>query len=443
MSKNSSITSFFKPVAKQSETPKHRGSTLQTSPTPPPPSPSPLPALFSSSPPGPGSAVRDRNAVIRGSDDEDEDFDSDDDELPPLFPLPSLSTAPIQAPRKELGLYATPKAKRRALEFHSSPLTINTKHKFDIKALLKHAEAETAIEESEKRTAALLDPPSSTPHSAVSPKNAQTTLRDAILGVLSDPEDSQDEGNRDRLLRAVKRTEATVRRKEWYFFDRKGPANSTAIEVRHAFPQAAATGTWAFLAAESHRSEFFEDGVPYHVQCKTLNLPDEIFVWVLNETPHAKSKKLHDEYLRLLGACPSQAERLIDEDAIVQLFRDLGASERALTASTQPSGDSGQYAPYPEHCWPRLRTVLRILTETAPALKIQPLTRALAILLRLGIDNIVREDQAIATHYQDALLQIVLAVPWRAWDSFVRITSLSLPRSSRLTTVTPLISAEP
>ncbi|GAB1312231.1 Formin GTPase-binding domain-containing protein [Madurella fahalii] len=427
MSKNNTITSFFKPVAKQSKSPKPQGSTPRASPTPPPPSPSPLPALFSSSPPEPATAVRDRNAVIRGSDDEDdEDFDSDDDELPPLFPLPSLSTAPVQAPRKDVGLYATPKAKRRALEFHSSPLTINTRHKFDIKALLRHAEADIAIEESEQRAAALLDSPSPTPHSTCSPRNPQTTLHDAMLGVLSDPGDSQDEGHRDRLLRAVKRTEATVRRKEWYFFDRQGPANSTAIKVRQAFPKTAATGAWAFLAPERHRSEFFEDGLPYHVQCKALSLPDEIFIWVLNEAPHAKSKKLQEEYLRLLGACPNQAERLIDENAIAQLFREVGASERALTASFQPDGSSGQGAPYPEHEWPRLRTVLRILTETAHALKIQSLTRAMAILLRLGIDNIVREDQAIATHYQDALLQIVLAVPLRAWDSFCGDVSDSL-----------------
>jgi hypothetical protein len=366
--------------------------------------------------------VRDRGTVIKGSDDEDDDFDSDDDEFPDLFTKPSVSILPSLPSRKDgAGLYATPKAKRRALAFHSSPLTINTKHKFDIKALLKHAEVDSAIEENEQRTAALLDPASPTAHRDAASTAEPTSLHDAMLEVLSDLEDSQNEGNRGRLLQAVKRTEVTARRKEWYFFDPQGQVNSSAIEVRQGFPKAAATGAWAFLGPEKSRAEFFEDGLAYHVQCKTYDLPDEIFLWVLNETPHAKPRKLQDEYLRLLGVCPDQAGRLMDEGVIVQLFRDLGASERALAARSQPSGSSGQGAPYPEHEWIRLQAVLRILTETAHGLKVQPLTRAMAILLRLGMDNIVRENQSIATTYQDALCQIALAVPWKAWNSFVRI----------------------
>jgi hypothetical protein len=329
----------------------------------------------------------------------------------------------VQAARKEANSYATPKAKRRALDFHSSPLTINTRHKFDIKALLKHAEADTAIEESEQRAVALLAQGSPTTRGNGISNGAPSTLHDTMLGVLSDAEGSQDEGNRGRLLQAVKRTEATVQRKEWHFFDRQGPVNSTAIEVRPAFPKAEATGVWAFLAPERHRSEVFEDGLPFHVQSKMHNLPDEIFLWILHETSSVKARKLRDEYLRLIGACPDQIGRLMDQNLIAELFQDLGASERALAAASQPSGTLKQGAPYPEHDRIRLRTVLRILAETAHALKIQSLTRTMAILLRLGIDNVVREDHTVATDYQDALLQIVLAVPWRAWNNFVRTPS--------------------
>ncbi|KAL2261696.1 hypothetical protein VTK26DRAFT_3596 [Humicola hyalothermophila] len=420
MSKNNSITSFFRPVPKQSKSPQPKPPNRAVSSTPPAPSPPSFPALLSSSPPAPITAVRDRSTVIQASDDEDDGDLSLDDEFPPLFPQPSADPPPLQTFQKETNLFATPKAKRRALEFHSSPLTINTKHEFDIKALLQHAEADCAIEESEQRAAALLAQQSPTRDGRGVAKDTPASLHDTMLGVLSDPEDSQDEGNRGRLLRAVKRTEATAQRKEWHFFDSQGLVN-TANEARQAFPQAEATGVWTFLAPEKTRPEVFEDGLPFHVQCKMRNLPDEIFLWVLHEAPRVKTRKLRDEYLRLLCACSDQIGRLMDEKLITELFRNIGASEEALaevTAAYQRSGSSGRGAPCPEHDRVRLQTVLRILTETAQALRAPSLTRTMAILLRLGIDNIVREDQAVAAEFQDALLQVVLAVPWRAWDNF-------------------------
>ncbi|KAK4043742.1 hypothetical protein C8A01DRAFT_43311 [Parachaetomium inaequale] len=426
MSNHGSITSFFKPLPKSSQSLQSKPPRAEASPTPPPPLPS-LPALFSSSPPAPTSTARDRNTVIRGSDDEDDDdFDSDDD-FPELFSKPlGASTLPVQAPRKETNFYATPKAKRRVLEFHSSPLTINTKHKFDIKALLKHAAADNAIEESEQRTAALLAQGSPSARGGRAANGAHASLHDTMLDVLSDPEGSQGEGARGRLLRAVKRTEATVGRKEWYFFDRQKQPNSTAIEVRPAFPKAKATGVWAFLGPEKHRLEVFEDGLPYNVQRQMKNLPDDIFQWVLHEAPHEKSRKLRDEYVRLLGVCSDQIGQLLDENVVLELFQDLGASERALATSSQSSGGSEGGAPYPEHDRIRLQTVLRILAGAAHALELQTLTRTASILLRLGIDNIIREDPAVAAEYQDALLQVVLSVPWKAWNNFCGNVSDSL-----------------
>lgn len=426
MSRNGSITSFFKPVIQPSQptlSPQSPVARRQDSSTPgstprrPPPSPSSLPALHcSSSPPAPASAVRDRNAEIRGSDDEDDDdLGSDEDDFPSLFPL--------QPAKADAGLCATPQAKRRALAFPDSPLTINTKPKFDIKALLKHAEADNAIQEREQRAAALLAEGSPTARNPRTADGAPTSLHQTMLGVLSDPDDSQDEGNSGRLWRAVERTEAGVQRREWQFFHRQSDPSSTAIEVRPAFPKAKATGVWALLAPERYRSEAFEDGLPYQVQCKMQNLPDEIFLWVLHEATREKSRRLRDEYLRLLGACPDQVGRLMDENCVLGLFRALGASQSALAPASQPSATSGTGAPHPEHDRTRLQAVLRILAETAHALRFPSLTRTVSILLRLGIDNIVREDYDVMTDYQDTLCHAVLAVPLASWDQFVRNSS--------------------
>jgi hypothetical protein len=458
MSKNSSITNFFKPVPRvsasprqsqsqsQSETPTQTQSTASTASSQPPSSPTPPPLLphtsFSPSPapPPPPSTVRDRNQEIRGSDDEDDNFsDSDDDLFPDLFaPAPAASTLPAQPPvtRKDPNLMGTPRAKRPAVEFHSSPLTINTRHKFDINALLKHAKVDDAIEVSQQRTAALLQgSPSTTrtaaPGAAQDPLAAETSLHDAMLNMLPDPGDSQDEATRSRLLRAVKRTEAGVGKKEWFFFDKqpeqqqqqtKGTENQ---HVPAAFPKSKATGVW-FILADKHRSEAFEDGLAYNVQCRLQNLPDEIFEWVLREAPWEKSRQLRDEYVRLLGACSDQIERQLTQDTVMDLFRDLGASDRALGGPTPSSSSSGaepeqQGALYPEQSRHRLETVLRILEATAHAANGEVLTQTVSILLRLGIDNLVREDQIIATAYQDALFRLISSVSPRAWNSFVSL----------------------
>lgn len=423
MPNNGNITSFFKPAPKLPQSPVP---VKETSTAPPPRSPSPPPSLFSSSPPAPPQpTVRDRNAVIRGSDDEDDDAStSSDEDFPELFskPLqPSTGPLPSRAPRKDVGIYATPKAKRRVLEFHSSPLTINTRHKFDIKALLKHAAADNAVEEGELRTASLMAPKSPTVRRAGEPSGAQTAFHDAMLGVLSDPEDSQGEGARRRLLQAVKRTEATIGGKEWYFFDRQAPGHSKAVKTRPLFPRAKATGVWSFLEPDQQRTERFEDGLAYNVQCRVGTLPDEIFKWVLSEAPVEKSKTLRDEYVRLLGVSPDQAGRVLDEDAILELFQDLGASERALGSDPQLDSYPADGAPYPEQDRGCLQTVLRMLSRTAYGMNIQALTRTMSILLRLGIDSVVREDQIVATEHQDALLQVAAVVPWRSWNDFVSL----------------------
>lgn len=428
MSKQGNITSFFKPVSKQPKsTQPVIASRTEASSTPPPPSPSPPSVIVSSPPPVPTATVRDRNTVIRGSDDEDDDDLSSDDDFPELFTRPVRSSRPVQAPENERGVHATPHAKRRVIEFPSSPLATDTKHKFDMEALVKHAEADYALEKSEQRTAALLAEGSPTEHSVKGAAHA--SLHDAMVDVLSDPEGSQEEGVRGRLLRAVKRTEASAGQKGWYFFDRQGPADNSAEmeEARRAFPKAKATGVWAFLGQEERRPEVFQDGLPYNVQCRMQNLPDEIFQWVLDEALHETSKKLRDEYVRLISACPDQIERLLNDQAVTGLFQDLGASERALSTGVAPqSGSLEKGAPYPEHDRVRLETVLRILGTSAHAMKLGALTRTAAILLRLGIDNLVREDQAVAVEYQDALHRIVMAVPWQSWDNFVGYPSPNL-----------------
>ena len=437
MPKNSTITNFFKPVPKFSQPPTP-SQQLSKSPavsrdSPPPQSLSSLPSgLLSSSPSSPKKPSKDLDAVIKGSDDEDEDLSSDDDfpELPGLPLWPSKSV-----PAKELSNaanpFSTPRAKRRAVEIYSSPLTINTKSKpkYDLAALRKHEEAERALQESEKRSNALEALGSPSGRFAAKLKQQSRSIYDSLLDVLPDAQGSQNE-SKVRLPQAVARTEATVLPKQWFFFDESSQTSTIPLESRSLFPKGVAKGVWAFLAPECRRYEVFEDGLPLSVQRKMQNVPDEIFQWVLQEVFHEKSKKLRDEYLRLLGACPSQIRRLMDEDKVTWLFQNIGASERALIVGSQPAGGSvlpASRAPYPEQQRDLLGVVLRILKETAHSLAFKSLTQAMALLLRLGMDHLVREDAGIAADHHNALFEVASGVRSSDWDNFVGNSSL-LPK---------------
>ncbi|KAK3991154.1 hypothetical protein QBC44DRAFT_53980 [Cladorrhinum sp. PSN332] len=447
MAKNRSITNFFKPVPKSSQSSSQLDPLphLPRQSTPPPPpiskspakqlqstpslpeTPSALRFLDSSPTKSPTPKPRARDAVIKASDDEDSDDDSDD-EFPDLFrPVPASTL------RKDPALLSTPRGNRISVDIYSSPSTVNTKRKkFNISTLLKHAEANNKINENTRIIDDMLKKSSSGGDSSLSSgKEPRKTLHESMMEIMSDPEDkdNQDEARakKEKLLRAVKRIEADVGRRQWHFFKDHDEANSTSIEVRQSFPKARATGAWKFLAAEKGRSQAFEDGFPYRVQKRRNDLPDDIFIWVLKETVQEKSWKLRDGYLKLLSACPLQAGRMVDEDVVQQLFRNLGATEEALAPDAGTKKEYRAKGPdYLERDWTSLATVLRILSCTAAGLSIESLTRSMSLILRLGIDDVVREDPAVSRSYQDVLHSIVQAVPGRSWNDFCGEVSDSL-----------------
>ncbi|KAK0633269.1 hypothetical protein B0T14DRAFT_446782 [Immersiella caudata] len=454
--KNGSITAFFKPVPKpasQTLTQSSQQSSSQSQPRARTPSPTPSrppasvappaatpngdlpsspPDLFSPPPlPAPPS-VRDRNAVIKGSDDED-DYSTSDDDLPSLFnSRPTVSTVVPMPPVRRDNACVTPRAKRTALEFHSSPLTIMPKHRFDFKALMKHAAADDALEASKQRIESMQAAEEAASAAAASASLADGglkpgSLHDTMMNVLSSAENSQDEGRHKQLLRAVKRTETTEHRKCWHFFDSQPEAGSPGIKARPMFPKSKATGIWSFLAPDEGRSELFEDGIPYSVQVKTKSLPDAIFVWVLGDLLAEGSRNLREGYFRLLSACDDQVQRNIDVDFIDGLFKTAGAAEWVFQARSQAAdADLGEGGSSSRKDCTGLRCVLQVLIDTSPFLRLEALERSVVILLRLGMDNIIREDQAVARDYQDAMDWLVGVVPDKEWDNFCGNVCLSL-----------------
>ncbi|KAK3938418.1 hypothetical protein QBC46DRAFT_390308 [Diplogelasinospora grovesii] len=440
MSKNGNIKSFFKPAPKDSQLPQSQTSQTSLTPAPiprelsipPEPSSSPLSVLLSS-PPAP-AGYRSRDAVIPGSDDEGDDDISSDDDLPDMFARPSNISRIVPAPAKPVmtNPCVTPRAKRRAIAMHSSPLTINAKHRFDFKALVKHANVDGATEASHER-AWNLTRRSESPDEVGTLRKPLEALDENMLDVcVVEPKGKlkgKEKGHeRRKLFRAVERAEANTQRPQWHFFsqDQSGARRPTDISARLPFPSQAATGNWAFLESANGRNDFFEDGIPFCLQKERRDLPDEIFLWVLNEIPREKSKILRAEYLKLVGLCLDQARRCVDEELITQLFRKLGASEEGLASDAELHPNYQKPHRYRQSNWTRLRSVLRILVEIAQGLHIQALCRAVSILLRLGIDTLLLQDCGVNRDFHDAFHELARAVPQDNWDTFCEEACMSV-----------------
>ncbi|KAK3389069.1 hypothetical protein B0T20DRAFT_364242 [Sordaria brevicollis] len=464
MSKNAAITSFFKPAPRDSQdsqgssqapqssiprspigaamspfempgTPgtRFRSSLPIRSPVPPPYSP----LVLVSSPMKPKSAVkpppRDRNAVIGASDEEDEDSDfmTSDDDFPDLFAAPKtevpVSRRPDGSPTKG------PSKRVASAKVVISPINFNKKHKFDMKAIFKHNEAEKALADRERRVEQLMAEDEEEEEEQEKKKQVEalavkkedtTTLHDDVLNMLSEAEDSQEESKKERLLRAVKRTEATSNRTHWYFFDDdhgQKVVDDLSIGFRNKFPQHAATGAWKALAPQKGRTDLIERGVAYHLQCKLQNIPDEIFIWIIDELPFVKTRRLREANLRLLGICHEQASPLLTPDRITQLFRTIGTPKRCLDTPPLDSDrkpDPGRPYNFDKQNWNPLCTVLRILAETAPGLSIDSLTRSTILILRLGMDPLIRRNPDVHSTFRQTFISLVEAIPSSSFDNF-------------------------
>lgn len=421
MSKNGSIRSFFRPVPQASHTSQPSPPSESQSSLPQPPS-SPNPALLSSpqpaTPPRPHAISRD--AIIHGSDEED---DASDSSLPDLCALPRQVESPIAYPSpapKDRNPCVTPRAKRTAKEFHSSPLTLMPKYnlppKFDLKALLSHARKDDATEASAQRVSATISRKQSP--SALSAQNDPAAVLHKHVMDLGDGDDDEDaEVDKHKLRRAIDRTELGAARKRWYFFKQNfepPPFSQTP------FPNAAATGRWRFLKDAKSRREDFENGIPQLMVTKQNDLPDEIFLWVLDQACLEPADSLRATYVGLLSVCNHHITRLVDADRLKQMFHSLGCRWESTDFSSRLDSIQEFNDPYPGRTWSQLRSVLQFLSVAAPHMSPACLTCATNILLRLGIDTVVIENPDIMVAYEEALANIADNVAANHWHEFVR-----------------------
>ncbi|KAK1978022.1 hypothetical protein LZ30DRAFT_600050 [Colletotrichum cereale] len=333
------------------------------------------------------------DAVIKGSDDEDDVDSFSDDSFPDLDMLGPTKPRPD----------GTPKAKRRARIVHKSPLTIQPKHKFDFKTLDAHSQRHDVLFDSPKRPAAPEVKDEVMEDVGASPSKARQKLIE-IAGVKTE----EDAG---KAIKAMERTDAGASRTKWYFFnnDHSGPGEPTP------FPKRCAKGPWSFLAKAETRDRHILSGMPASLAI-TVELPDDLYLWILDMATVEQVSVLREEYRRIAAASGKHIERLVTPQRLEETLRRLGAADHVGDEVLKPVREIRDV--YVDRDWQPFQSFLEWLYWVAAQLIHDSVVFAVKMLLRMAADRVVLENADILTHHQHALEGLVNSVADNVWDGF-------------------------
>ncbi|KAK8070980.1 hypothetical protein PG997_011183 [Apiospora hydei] len=355
-----------------------------------------------------------RDDVIRGSDDEDSG--DSDDSLESLSEIAARQRKPGQAPLPS----TAPKAKRVASANSRAAPVVQTqpqKHKYDLKALLKHAREDDAADESARRAEALLKQDDATRKVNEGPKGEDeprpTNMREAAKELLHGDE----EGSKgDKLVRAMNRTTGDASQPHYYFFEFEAPSRDVR---RTPFPRLAAKKQWSFLADTSTREETFVRGLPTALASKGKELPPELYQWVLDEVCLEKNMQLRMQYCNLIALCRENTRRLVDVKRLQHILESIG-SRKFPDENSQWHSSPGLEQPYGERNWSPISTFLKVLERMAPNLAPESMMGAIQILVRMSLDPIVSRDIRIRIDHFSTIEALVSALPGTGeqWNSY-------------------------
>ncbi|KAH7175457.1 hypothetical protein EDB81DRAFT_769936 [Dactylonectria macrodidyma] len=406
--RNGNIMSFFRPSARR-QTPqpvREPQPTRDTQPSSPPSLSSIAPSspLSRQNTPAKPRPAFTRDLEIGASDDDDGFGTSSDDSLEDLSAILDRGR-PGKTAYSTSKNPTTPRSKRTAIEFPTSPLTITPKHKFDLKALAKDARKDHATNASSVRNTALADL-----YEESDPTPAGDASRGAFEGIV------KNKGGHDaqKVLRAVQRSEGGGHSQARYCFftDEYSPPRITAPKR--------VKGPWNLLTQGGidTREQHLASGILTTISVMNRSLPDEVFNWMLDELCTAQSYLIRQEYCNILGKSPEQIERLVTPQRLEQLFLLLGAASELSQRDSKLTISKLDVDPYQKRDWTCLGQFLGLLKVMAPLLSLPSVTYASQTLLRMAMDKIIIYNIDILIKYEDAIDALLSAIPRPQWDSF-------------------------
>ena len=403
---NGSILSFFQPIPNDDRSTRQSAPNAHYKLSRSPPSSPPIGHIK--------AAPEPVKTEIAASDDEVDGSDGDrsDDSLEDLSCLLGRpkGSLPARQPSQHDPL-ATPKAKRTAVEFHSSPLAIMPRHKFDFKALAKDARRDFAT------TASSLKIKPGGTYITESKDGVAVPSSESVAKLLVQDGDGHDGQDAQKLLRAVKRSEPSHGLPRYCFFEQAYEMPPPA-----AAPKLPKNSPWLLLTEGNlnTKEQHLVSGLPQTILRKCGGLPDELFEWILSSLCVHPSFIMRQEYSNMVTYCNEQTGRLITAERINTMFRLLGA-KISNTGNSSLALSALDSDPYRDRDWSCLQTVLTLLGVVAPDLSVPSVETAARILVQLALDKFLISNAGLLAEYEFAMKQLLKALPSPSWDEFVSL----------------------
>ncbi|KAJ5772497.1 hypothetical protein N7520_003026 [Penicillium odoratum] len=326
--------------------------------------------------------VKGGKEVVISSDGEETDSDSSIFEDPALL----IGSRPKPAEKPRPKIISAPK--------HIA--TTPKKYKNTIDALVHGAVDDNETEANVARARAIFNQRNST----VIDSGEKTNIHENMLkSALGEKENDDDGIGVQRLLDAVRRTEALDLDKTWRFLDQ---TQDSPIPVEFPKDRFAPDSHLAVLREPESRERAFQSGV-LEFAASLQRLPDELILWLFRSTdhglvPYEPREELRQAYVRVLTIAPKQPDgaqikSVLYPGHIDELFRPLRVKPAALDFSKAIVED------YHDR---KLRL---------PPFANDTRERAIQILLRISLDTALTEDYMIRSELQSCIGALFQSVP--------------------------------
>ncbi|RHZ50447.1 uncharacterized protein CDV56_104861 [Aspergillus thermomutatus] len=231
--------------------------------------------------------------------------------------------------------------------------------------------------------------------------------------------DQDDELGLQRLLDAVRRTEALEMEKFWSFFDYEAKALPALQFPRESI----APGTYlAVLREPESRERAFHSGA-LEFAISRAYLPDELISWIFHSVPCEPRESLRHAYCRVFKhATAERMKSLLRPGDINSLFQRLGASSKALDISEpaipEPAAQNSHSRETPQHqaC---LLSVLELLRGAAELFADDTREHLLNILFRLALDISLTSNAIVCSDLEKTITAVMESVPEDTADSLL------------------------
>ncbi|KAL4940249.1 hypothetical protein BDV06DRAFT_196999 [Aspergillus oleicola] len=250
-------------------------------------------------------------------------------------------------------------------------------------------------------------------------KNAppkSSNLQESVLASAID-DGNDDSAGLQRLLDAVRRTEAFDLPKTWSFFDLQTP-----LPPATDFPrECVCPGTYlATLREPDSRERAFHSGIIDFALSRGL-LPDELIKWTFHAIPSEPRESLRHAYSRSLKRIPAaRMKTLIQPEDINTLFWQLSARPEALalTDVIEPDAQpqSAALESRPQH-HTALVSVLDVFRDAADLFADDTRDRILSIILRLTLDASLTRNPTLCSAIDKTITSVLDAVTDESADS--------------------------